>query len=57
VVDCLKGFRVVVRSPYPDVVVPAGSLTNVVLEKSAQLGSKPAIVDGLSVATLTYAEW
>jgi 4-coumarate--CoA ligase len=46
----------VFHSPYADVTVPELSLTGAILDKAASLGTKPAIIDGASGATLTYAE-
>jgi acyl-CoA synthetase (AMP-forming)/AMP-acid ligase II len=43
-------------SPYADVTVPELSLTRAILDKAASLGTKPAIIDGASGATLTYAD-
>jgi acyl-CoA synthetase (AMP-forming)/AMP-acid ligase II len=44
------------RSPYPDVQVPAVSLTEYVLGRAAEHGGKPALIDGASGAVTTYAE-
>lgn len=44
------------RSPRPDVDVPAVSLSEHVLEHVRVRGNKPALVDGLSGETVTYAE-
>ena len=44
----------VVRSPYPDVVIPSTSLTAFVLEHADRLGDKPALIDGPSGRTITY---
>jgi acyl-CoA synthetase (AMP-forming)/AMP-acid ligase II len=46
----------VFRSPYADVPVPELPLTRTILDRAACLGSKPAIIDGASGATLTYAD-
>ena len=43
-------------SPYPDVDIPALTLTDFVLEHSARYGDKPALVDGPSGRTYTHAE-
>jgi acyl-CoA synthetase (AMP-forming)/AMP-acid ligase II len=43
-------------SPYPDVDIPAVALTDFVLERSAEYGDKPALVDGPSGRTYTHAE-
>ena len=39
----------------PDVEIPDVALTEYVLEKAARLGDKPALVDGPSGRTITYA--
>ena len=44
------------RSPYPDVPVPAVPLYRFVLGKAAELGAKPALIDGPTGRTLTYAQ-
>src|ERR1700675_926988 len=46
--------EMVVRSPYPDVVIPSTSLTAFVLEHADRLGDKPALIDGPSGRTMTY---
>ncbi len=46
----------VFRSPYPDIEVPAVSLTEYVLGGAAQRGDKPALIDGADGAVTTYAE-
>lgn len=43
------------RSPLPDVEIPRVPLTDYVLARAAELGDKPALVDGASGRTLTYA--
>jgi acyl-CoA synthetase (AMP-forming)/AMP-acid ligase II len=43
-------------SPFPDVDIPDGALTPYVLERAAELGDKPALVDGPTGRTLTYRE-
>ena len=45
-----------VRSPFPDVSVPEASLPDFVLEKAAEYGSKPALIDGPSGRTVTYEQ-
>jgi len=47
---------VIFRSPYPDVPVPAVPLYRFVLGKAAELGAKPALIDGPTGRTLTYAQ-
>ncbi|MCX6048147.1 MAG: AMP-binding protein [Chloroflexi bacterium] len=44
------------RSPYPDVTIPEVPLTTFVLHRAAALADKPAIIDGPSGRTLTYAQ-
>jgi acyl-CoA synthetase (AMP-forming)/AMP-acid ligase II len=43
-------------SPYPDVDVPSVALTDFVLERSAEYGDKPALIDGPSGRTYSHAE-
>src|SRR2546428_8621219 len=43
------------RSPHPDVAVPDIALHRLVLARAAELGSKPALIDGQSGRILTYA--
>ena len=45
-----------IRSPHPDVHVPDVPLTDFVLADAAARGDRPAIVDAVSGATLTYAQ-
>ncbi len=44
------------RSPLPDVEIPDVHLTDYTLARAAELGDKPALVDGPSGRTLTYAQ-
>ncbi len=44
------------RSPYPDVAIPATALGAYVFERAATLGDKPALIDGPSGRTITYAQ-
>jgi 4-coumarate--CoA ligase len=46
----------VFSSPLPDVDIPDIALTEYVLARAATLGDKPALVDGPSGRTLTYAQ-
>ncbi len=46
----------ILRSPYPDVVVPDVALHRFVLGRAAELGDKAALIDGPSGRTLTYAQ-
>src|SRR2546428_6639021 len=43
------------RSPHPDVAVPDIALHRLVLARAAELGSKPALIDGQSGRVLTDA--
>ncbi|MEJ5255803.1 MAG: 4-coumarate--CoA ligase family protein [Acidimicrobiales bacterium] len=44
------------RSPFPDIDIPDLPLTPFVLEHAAELGDKPALIDGPSGRVLTYRE-
>lgn len=44
------------RSPYPDVAIPSIPLTRFVLEQALSRGDKPALIDGPSGRTITYAQ-
>lgn len=44
------------RSPYPDVQIPEMPLTPFVLRKAQELANKPALIDGPTGRTLTYAQ-
>ena len=46
----------IIRCQYPDVEIPEVSITEFVLGRAADRGDKPAIVDGPSGRTLTYAQ-
>jgi acyl-CoA synthetase (AMP-forming)/AMP-acid ligase II len=45
----------VIKSPYPDVEVPDVSLSDFVLGRAAERGDKPALIDGPTGRTITYA--
>jgi acyl-CoA synthetase (AMP-forming)/AMP-acid ligase II len=45
-----------IRSPHPDVAVPDVTLSDFVLAGAAARGERPAIVDAVSGAVLTYAQ-
>jgi acyl-CoA synthetase (AMP-forming)/AMP-acid ligase II len=45
----------IIRCAYPDVEIPNVPLTDLVLQRAAELGDKPALIDGASGRTLTYA--
>jgi acyl-CoA synthetase (AMP-forming)/AMP-acid ligase II len=47
---------VIIRSPYPDVDVPNVSLSEFVLRRAGELGDKPALIDGPTGRTITFAE-
>src|SRR5579859_3777921 len=49
-------FAHLIRCEYPDVDIPEMSLTEFVLARAAERGDKPAIVDGPSGRTVTYAQ-
>ncbi|MFN2489208.1 MAG: 4-coumarate--CoA ligase family protein [Actinomycetota bacterium] len=44
------------RSPHPDVSIPEVSLTSFVLERAAELGDKPALVDGATGRSVSYRQ-
>jgi acyl-CoA synthetase (AMP-forming)/AMP-acid ligase II len=44
------------RSPYPDVQIPEVSLTTLVLQHAYKLADKPALIDGTTGRTITYAQ-
>jgi len=44
------------RSSYPDVEIPDVSLPAFVLERAARLADKPALIDGPTGRTITYAQ-
>lgn len=46
----------VMNSEYPDVTVPDQPFTECVLARAAELGDKPAIIDGPTGRTVTYAQ-
>src|SRR5712671_2882919 len=53
--DRIGGQReMVVRSPYPDVIIPSTTLTAFVLEDADRFGDKPALIDGPSCRTVSY---
>src|ERR671923_148549 len=45
-----------IRSPFRDVEVPDTPLTELVLARAVELGDKPALIDGPSGRTITYAQ-
>src|SRR5215212_599273 len=46
----------IVRSPYPDVVIPDTPITSFVLRHAEKLADKAAIIDGLTGDTTTYGQ-
>ena len=44
------------HSPYPDVAIPDKPLTHFLLEQIQPYGDKPALIDGPTGRTLTYAQ-
>ncbi len=44
------------RSPFPDVEIPNQTFTQAVLVRAAEMGEKPALVDGPSGRTITFAQ-
>lgn len=44
------------RGPFPEVTIPEMPLTDFVLQGTKELGNKPALIDGVSGHTITYAE-
>ena len=44
------------ESPLPGVEIPDVSLTEYVLANAAELGDKPALIDGPTGRVLTYAQ-
>ena len=44
------------RSPFGEVTVPETALPAFVLEHAGQRGDRPAVIDGATGRTLTYAE-
>ena len=51
-----SGASRIIRSEYPDVEIPEVTLTELVLSRAAERGDKPAIIDGPSGRTITYAQ-
>ena len=44
------------KSPYPDIAIPEVPLADYILERAPQFAAKPALIDGVTGRTLTYAE-
>jgi acyl-CoA synthetase (AMP-forming)/AMP-acid ligase II len=45
------------RGPYPDVAIPEVSITDFILQSTAQFKDKPALIDGPSGRGLTYSQF
>lgn len=43
-------------SPHPAVTIPETSLTDFVLQRAEEFGAKPALIEGVTGRTITYAE-
>jgi len=48
--------RMIIKSPYPNVEIPEVPLTSFVLQRAAELGDKPALIEATTGRTLTYAQ-
>jgi acyl-CoA synthetase (AMP-forming)/AMP-acid ligase II len=46
----------VYRSPFPDVVIPDVTFTELILRRAGELADQPALIDGPSGRTLTYGQ-
>jgi len=46
----------IIKSPYPDVTIPEIPLTTFVLQRALELGDKPALIEGPTGRTLSYAQ-
>src|SRR5215210_3683202 len=44
------------RGPYPEVTIPEVSITPFVFQNAAALGDKPALIEGETGRTITYAQ-
>lgn len=44
------------RGPYPTVTIPEVSFTELVLGRARELGSKPALIEGLTGRVITYSQ-
>ena len=47
----------IIKGPYSDVTIPETALTPFVLHRAQELGDKPALIDGPTGRTLTYAQF
>ena len=46
----------IITGPYSDVQIPRTALTPFILHRVQELGDKPALIDGPSGRTVTYAQ-
>ena len=46
----------IIKGPYPDVPIPETALTPFVLRRTADLGDKPALIEGPTGRTITYQQ-
>jgi len=46
----------IIKGPYPDVNIPKTALTPFVLHRAQELGDKPALIEGTTGRTITYAQ-
>ena len=46
----------IIKGPYPDVSIPKTALTPFILHRARELGDKPALVDGPTGRTVTFAQ-
>src|SRR6266480_7411352 len=44
------------RGPFPEIVIPNLSLPEFVFQRAAELGNKPALIEGPTGRVITYAE-
>jgi acyl-CoA synthetase (AMP-forming)/AMP-acid ligase II len=47
----------IVRSPEPPIAIPDIPLTTLLLQRAESFGDKPALIDGASGRTYTFAQW
>jgi len=55
-VDGSDNKQMIIKGPYPDVSIPKTALTPFVLHRAKELANKPALIDGPSGRTITYAQ-
>jgi acyl-CoA synthetase (AMP-forming)/AMP-acid ligase II len=51
-----KEDAMIYRSPYPDVLIPRAALTPFIFERAEERGGHPALIDGPTGRTISYAE-